>query len=85
MDPPQGGVPGAACTEKLSARISSGNLWGEVWVEACNSALPAAHQKPLFDCEKEAQAVLHDLRHMAPVDLFQVRGFASSASFSSCA
>ncbi|ORY44952.1 hypothetical protein BCR33DRAFT_850430 [Rhizoclosmatium globosum] len=42
---------------KLSSRMSEpGNLWHEVWAMA--KRVPAAWQKPLFDCEKEAEKCL---------------------------
>ncbi|KAJ3074792.1 Rab3 GTPase-activating protein catalytic subunit [Podochytrium sp. JEL0797] len=44
---------GAGGMGKLSERMGKGNLWHEVWAMA--KRVPAAKQKPLFDCEKEEQ------------------------------
>eukprot|EP01137_Pigoraptor_chileana_P031730 Opistho-2@20011 len=48
----------------LSARMSCpGNLWAEVWAQA--RPIPANRQRPLFDCTREAEKVLHFLESLS--------------------
>ncbi|KAJ1956032.1 hypothetical protein EC988_001558, partial [Linderina pennispora] len=64
---PEGGQEQDGC---LSPRMSEGtnNLWQQLWSEA--RRVPAKLQKPLFDCEMEAEKALHYLEGVPVYSLF---------------